>query len=172
MLCATFSCSKLDISPMLLGNGPIIRFRLKSSTVKFFSFPISRGKHDERPLFLRISSCRFLVILPKLIGTHPSSLLLAITRTETGESPILSGSDEENLLLFRRIASNSFSNSLFGSLPSNSLYRMSRYFRVGNSRRRSGNLPEKWLLLRSISKSNFKFKKLCGIVPQKRFEFT
>lgn len=172
MLCATFSCSKLVISPILSGNRPIIRFRLKSSTVKFFSFPISHGKQDERPLFLRISSCRVLAIRPKLTGTHPSSLLLATTRTETGELPILSGSDEENLLLFTKMASNSFSNSLFGSSPSNSLYRMSRYFRVGNWRRWSGNLPEKWLLLRSISNSSFKFKKLCGMVPQKRFELT
>lgn len=34
-----------------------------------------------------------------------------------------------------------------------------------------GNFPAKRLLLRSSSNSNFKFKKLRGRIPQKRFEF-
>lgn len=159
LLCATLSSSKLPISPMLSSSGPTIWLLLTSSTVKFFSFPISLGKHDEKPLFVRTNSFKF-PIFPKLEGIHPSNLLLAKTITETGELPIFSGKAEENRLLFMKIASKSFSKSPIGSLPSNSLYRMSKYLRLGNWRKISGNFPAKRLLLRSSSDRSCKLAKL------------
>ncbi|KAI3468265.1 hypothetical protein Pfo_024928 [Paulownia fortunei] len=48
---------------------------------------------------------------------------------------------------------------------------LKEYFRLGNSRISSGNLPANRLLLRSNSNRSFKFTKLWGILPQNRFEF-
>lgn len=97
ILLATFNCSKLSIPPILSGNGPTNPLKLKSSTVKFFSNPISGGRHDLSPLFINIISFN-LLMLPRLAGTQPWNLLLASTITETGELPKLSGNSKANLL--------------------------------------------------------------------------
>ena len=71
ILWATFSCSKLTIPPIVSGNGPISSLKLTSNTVRFFKSPISGGKHDRNPLFMKITSFKVSDILPKLAGRHP-----------------------------------------------------------------------------------------------------
>lgn len=83
--------------PNVSGKGPNSSLKLTSNTVKFFSNPISAGKHDLKPLFNRMISLR-LDMLPRLEGTQPLNLLLARTMTETGELPKLSGRSNTNLL--------------------------------------------------------------------------
>jgi hypothetical protein len=136
---------------MLSGKEPKSLLLLASKTVTFLSNPISLGKHERKPLFMRITSFRVLDMLTKLVGKHPWNLLFARTITETGELPKLSGNSRANLLWFMNIASRSLSNSSFGKSPSNSLNRRSRYLSFGRSRTTYGNLPAKRLLLRSSS---------------------
>nr|GME03379.1 hypothetical protein TorRG33x02_340930 [Ipomoea batatas] len=64
---AAHRCSKLTISPIFSGNGPNSLLKLTSNTVKFFSRPISGGRHDIKSLFINIISFR-LVIFPMLAG--------------------------------------------------------------------------------------------------------
>lgn len=116
--------------------------------------PISFGRQDLKPLFIKIISFRF-DMFPKLDGTQPWNLLLASTMTETGEFPKLSGSSNLNLLWLMKMASKSLSKSSFGTDPSNSLNLRSRNFNIGNSRTTPGNFPANLLLLRSSSNSSF-----------------
>lgn len=169
ILCATLSCSRLTISPILSGKGPINSLKLTSKTVKFLSIPISSGKQDLKPLFMRMISSR-PDMLPRLEGTHPWNLLLARTITETGELPKLSGMLNLKRLWLMKMASKSLSKSSFGTVPSNSLNLRSKNLSLGSFRTTSGNLPANRLLLRSSSNSIFKFMNLCGTVPQKRLE--
>ena len=151
LLWATFSCSKLFISPILSGNGPTNSFELTSKTVTFFNNPISVGKQPFKPALAIISSFKVFAILDKLDGRQPLRLLLANTTTETGEFPIFSGRDDLNLLLLTNIASSFKSKRSFGISPSNSLYRMSRNLSKGRQRITVGNWPVNWLLLISSS---------------------
>lgn len=109
-------------------------------------------------------------MFPRFDGRHPTNLLPARTRTDTGELPTLSGILEENLLWLMKMASRSFSKSFLGNFPSNSLNLMSRNFKLGNRRRTSGNLPANLLLLRSISNKSVRFLNMCGTVPQNLLE--
>lgn len=97
ILLATLNCSRLTIPPIASGSGPNNPLPLKSSTVRFFSSPISGGKHDLSWLFISIISFN-LLMLPRLAGTQPWNLLFASTITETGEFPKLSGNSKVNLL--------------------------------------------------------------------------
>lgn len=149
-LCATFSCSRLVSPPISSGNGPGISLKLTSSTVRFFSRPISLGKHDRSPLFKKITSFS-LVMLPRLAGTQPRNLLLATTTTDTGEFPKLLGISKTNRLSLTKRASSSMSKSCAGTPPSNSLNLRSRYLRDGSFSTTLGNFPAKRLLLTSSS---------------------
>ncbi|KAF5187542.1 hypothetical protein FRX31_022871 [Thalictrum thalictroides] len=91
ILCATLSCSKLTIPPIVSGKGPMSSLLLTSNTVRLFNKPISLGKHDCNPLFIIMISFKVPAIFPKLAGRHPRNLLLARTITETGEFPKLLG---------------------------------------------------------------------------------
>lgn len=72
----------------------------------------------------------------------PSNLLFASTTAETGDSPKLSGISPSKLQLFTKIASKvGFENSSLGSLPKNSLNRISRYTKLGMSRTTNGKDP-------------------------------
>lgn len=170
-LCATLSCSKLTIPPIVSGNGPISSLKLTSKTVKSFSSPISGGKHDFKPFCKNMISFSVSDIFPKLAGKQPWNLLFARTITDTGEFPKLSGNSNWNRLWLMKMASRSLSKSSRGTLPSNSLNRRSKNLRVGNSRTRRGNFPANLLLLRSSSKRIFRFRNFCGTVPQNRLEF-
>ncbi|KAJ4824035.1 hypothetical protein Tsubulata_007431 [Turnera subulata] len=75
---------------------------------------------------VRMISFNELVMLPMLLGMQPVNSLLAITIAEAGEDPIVSGMLDENLLLFKKIASRSLRKSSGGNSPSNSLNRISR----------------------------------------------
>lgn len=151
LLWATFSCSKLFISPIFSGNVPTNSFELTSKTVTFFNNPISVDKQPFKPAFVIISSFSVFAIFDKLAGRQPLRLLFANTTTETGEFPIFSGRDDLNLLLLTNIASSFKSKRSFGMSPSNSLYRMSRNFREGRQRTTAGNCPVNRLLLISSS---------------------
>jgi hypothetical protein len=59
------------MSPMVSGKEPTSLLLLASKTVTFFSNPISLGKHERKPLFIRITSFRVLDMLAKLGGKHP-----------------------------------------------------------------------------------------------------
>lgn len=169
-LCATSSCSRLRILPISFGSGPRSSLKLTSSTVSSLSSPISLGKQDLRPLFIRIISFRVFDILPMLAGRHPPKRLFASTITETGEFPMLFGISKRNRLLFMKMASRSLSKSSGGTVPSNSLNRRSRYLRDGRRSTTSGNFPAKRLLLTSSSKSRRRRSKRCGMVPQNLLE--
>lgn len=169
-MCATSSCSRLRILPISFGSGPTSSLKLTSSTVSFLSSPISLGKQDLRPLFMRIISLRVFDMLPMLAGKQPPKRLLARTITETGEFPMLLGISNRNRLLLMKMASRSLSKSADGTVPSNSLNRRSRYLRDGRRSTTSGNFPAKRLLLRSSSNSRRRRSKRCGIVPQNRLE--
>lgn len=130
--------------------------KLTSNTVKFLSIPISGGKQDLNPLFIKIISFN-LDMLPRLEGTQPWNLLLAKTITETGELPKLSGISNLKRLLLIKIASKSLSKSSLGTVPSNSLNLRSKNLSWGSLRTTFGNLPANLLLLRSSSNSNLRF---------------
>lgn len=105
-----------------------------------------------------------------LPGMHPPKLLLAKTRTDTGELPRFSGIPNRNRLSFKKIASSFLSNSLSGTGPSNSLNLKSKNFNDGNDNTTTGNPPAKRLLLRSSSKRSFSLAKDFGTMPQNLFE--
>jgi hypothetical protein len=159
ILCATLSCSRLFRSLNVLGIGPISLLKLTSNTVRFLSIPISGGRHEFKPLFIKIISFRF-DMFPKLDGTQPWNLLFATTITDTGEFPKLSGRLNTNLLWLMKMASNGLSKSSRGTDPSNSLNLRSKNFSDGSFRITTGNFPANLLLLRSNSKSNFRFLNL------------
>lgn len=149
---------------------PLNEFELMSNTVTFEIWKISGGTHPPSLLFEKINSFKFL-IFPMLLGMQPSKLLLAMTRTETLELPIVSGMLHLNLLLFRNSASKSLLKSSAGRHPSKSLNLMSRYLRPGIIRTTSGNPPTKRLLLISNSYRSVSLPKLWGTIPQNLFEF-
>lgn len=97
-------------------------------------------------------------------------LLLAKTRTETGELPMFSGKENLKSLLLMNRASSFKSNREEGRSPLNLLNRMSRNLRAGRERITEGNSPEKSLLLISSSKRRVRHRKESGMVPQKRLE--
>jgi hypothetical protein len=148
-----------------LGNTPLNEFEPTSRTVAFPSFPISDGKQPERLLFKKTNSFNVLPILPMLLGMQPVSLLLAITTTEAGDDPRVSGIVDVNLLLFKNNASRSFSKTSGGNPPSKSLYLISRYLSEGNDITTSGNGPTRQLLLTSSSWRRVSLEKLLGIIP-------
>lgn len=115
------------------------------------SRPISAGKQDRSPLFMRMISLSVADMLPRLAGTQPRSGLCAATMTETGEFPTLSGRSEEKRLWLMKMASRSLSKSAGGTPPSNSLKRRSRYLREGRPMTTAGNFPANRLLLMSSS---------------------
>lgn len=169
-LYATSSCSRLLIRLISDGKGPWRLLKLTSNTVRFLSIPTCGGKQPVKLSFIKISSFKVFPILPMLPGMQPPRLLLANTKTDTGEFPRFSGMPNRNLLSLRKIASKSLSKSLFGTGPSNSLNLKSKNFNEGNDSTTSGKLPTKRLLLRSSSKRTFNFLKLSGTTPQNRFE--
>lgn len=120
--------------------------------------------------FISISSFNVLPIFPMLAGMHPPRSLLANTRTETGELPKLSGMPKRNLLSLRNKASKSLSKIFEGTGPSKSLNLRSKNFNEGNERTTFGNPPTNLLLLKSSSLRSFKWLKVFGTTPQKRFE--
>lgn len=103
-------------------------------------------------------------------GMQPVNSLLANVTTETVEFPSVSGMEDLNRLLFKKIASKPFAKSSGGNLPSNSLYRRSRYLTSGHWRTTLGNGPTKRLLLTSNSCINVSLLKLSGMMPQNLFE--
>jgi hypothetical protein len=133
------------------GRSPINSLLLRSITFVPFKSVISSGKQPEKRLFEKRTSSNVFPILPMLVGMHPVNLLLAITITEAGELPKLSGMLEWNLLLLTKIASKSLWKSSGGNGPSKSLYLISRYLRVGKSNTTLGKGPTKRLLLTSNS---------------------
>lgn len=159
MLCATLSCSMPLRSLNVSGIGPRSLLKLTSKTVRFLSNPISGGRHEFKPLFIKMISLRF-DMLPKLEGTQPWNLLFAKTITDTGEFPKLSGRLNTNRLWLIKMASRGLSKSSRGTVPSNSLNLRSKNFSDGSFRTTTGNFPANLLLLRSNSKSNFRFLNL------------
>uniref|UniRef100_A0A7C8Z8C7 Uncharacterized protein n=1 Tax=Opuntia streptacantha TaxID=393608 RepID=A0A7C8Z8C7_OPUST len=115
-------------------------------------------------------SFRVFAMSPILVGIHPPNSLFAITKTETGELPILAGIPNRNRLLFKNNASNGLSKTAGGMGPSNSLNRISKYFKAGKCNKTGGNFPANRLLLKSNSYNNFIDPKLFGTVPQNRLE--
>lgn len=92
-----------------------------------------------------------LDMLPMLHGMQPEKLLLANVTTETIDFPTVSGIVDANRLLFKNIASRSFTKSSGGSSPSKSLYLRSRYLRADHVSTTFGKGPTKRLLLISNS---------------------
>ncbi|WVZ10256.1 hypothetical protein V8G54_014786 [Vigna mungo] len=90
--------------------------------------------------------------------------------TEALDFPMVSGMKDEKRLLFKKIASRSFSKSSGGKGPSKSLNLRSRYFKFGHVRTTEGNRPTKRLLLISYSCTSVRFSKLSGITPQNLLE--
>jgi len=133
------------------GRSPINLLLLTSIMIVPFNSVISSGKQPEKTLFEKRTSSIVLPILPMLVGMHPVNLLLAITITDAGELPKLSGMLEWNRLLLTKIASRSLWKSSGGKAPSKSLYLISRYLRVGKSKTNLGKDPTKRLLLTSSS---------------------
>lgn len=152
------------------GTDPCRLLKLTSNTVSLFSIPISGGKHPVRLSLINISSFKVFPIFPMLPGMQPPRLLLASTRTDTGELPRFSGIPNLNLLSLRKTASKSLSKIFLGTPPSNSLNRRSKNFKEGNESTTVGNPPTNRLLLKSSSKRSFIFLKLSGTTPQNLFE--
>ena len=134
-----------------MGKIPLKELELISKTVRFPRLPISAGKHPASLLLETIISFRVFLIFPMLRGMHPWKWLLAMTKTETGEFPRVSGMMDVNRLLFKNKASSSMLKSSAGNLPSKSLYLRSRYLRFGIERTTWGKEPTNLLLLTSSS---------------------
>lgn len=109
---------------------PLNELELMSNTVMLEIWKSSGGTHPPSLLLEKRSSFKFL-IFPMLLGMQPSKLLLAMTRTETFELPTVSGMVHPNLLLLTNMASRFLLKSSAGRHPSNSLYLMSKYVRLG-----------------------------------------
>ncbi|RDX77217.1 hypothetical protein CR513_42694, partial [Mucuna pruriens] len=135
----------------------------------FPNVPISSGKQPPRPL--PDNTISFMCfIFPIVLGMQPVSLLLAKVTTEALDFPIVSGIVDVKRLLFKKIASRSFSNSCGGKGPSKSLYLISKYLRFGHWRTIEGKGPTKRLLLISNSCISEKFIKASGTTPQNLLE--
>jgi len=90
--------------------------------------------------------------------------------TEALDFPIVSGMTDVKRLLFKKIASRSFSKSSGGKGPSKSLNLRSKYFKFGHLRTAEGKGPTKRLLLISYSCTSVRFIKLSGMTPQNLLE--
>ncbi|KAG4400928.1 hypothetical protein GLYMA_07G164350v4 [Glycine max] len=104
--------------------------------------PISCGKQPPRSLPMNTISFMFFMFTIDF-GIQPVNLLLAKVTTETLDFPRVSGMIDVKRLLFKNIASRSFSNSSGGKGPSKSLYLISKYFKFGHLRTTDGKPPTK-----------------------------
>ncbi|KAM3260095.1 hypothetical protein ACQJBY_051388 [Aegilops geniculata] len=173
MLYPTLITSRLSMSPMLSGSSPANSLWLRSSTLSFFSLPISGGMQELMLVLSKMSSTSVSAMSPMLGGRQPASLVLASTMTDAVELVRLPDVSDT---LKRLSLANSASrlscrpNTASGSSPSKSLNRRSRYLSDGKEVRKDGKAPERRLLLTSSSKR----RRMCcmdvGSVPWNRLE--
>jgi len=170
LLCEMSNSSTFCSPENVFGKNPMNPLELAENTVTLPRDPISGGKQPPRLLPRKIISFNVFAMLPMVCGMQPVNLLFAKLTTETVDLPTVSGMLDLKRLLFKKIASRSFSKSSGGNFPSKSLNLRSRYLRLGHVRTTVGKEPTKRLLLTSNSNISLSLDMVLGIIPQNLLE--